>query len=167
MVHQRIIFLLISVISTVFVRSQAQTAPADLRIQGPAGQTVTITAATFTTLPHIEHRAKDHDGQEHTYTGVSLASLLQRTSAPMGGQLRGKALASYLLVEASDGYRVVFALPELDSLFARQVIFLADQRDGKPLPPEQGPYRVVVPQETKQARWVRQVTTLKLQSATE
>jgi DMSO/TMAO reductase YedYZ molybdopterin-dependent catalytic subunit len=149
------------------IQSQAQTTPTDLRIQGPSGTAITITPPEFGKLPHIEHRAKDHDGQEHTYTGVPLSSLLQRVAAPMSGQLRGKALASYLLVSATDGYKVVFALPELDSLFAKQVIFLADQRDGKPLPPEQAPYRIVVPQETKQARWVRQVTMLKVQSANE
>lgn len=118
-------------------------------------------------LPHIEHRSKDHDGQEHTYAGVPLATLLKQAGAPLGGQLRGKAQANYLLVGAADGYQVVFALPELDSVFTKQAIFLADRRDGQPLPAEQGPYRIVVPQETKQARWVRQVTTLTVQTAKE
>lgn len=167
MLFHRIVFLAGCFSVVLFTHSQAQTASTALRIEGPAGQSTTITATEFSKLPHIEHRAKDHDGQEHTYAGVSLAALLQRAGAPMGGQLRGKALANYLLVDAADGYRVVFALPELDSLFAKQVIFLADQRDGKPLSAGQGPYRIVVPQETKQARWVRQVTALTVQTAKE
>ena len=167
MIFGRTIFFTGCFAALFVIRSQAQTATTDLRIANPSGTSVTITATEFAKLPHIEHRSKDHDGQEHTYAGVSLALLLQRVGAPMSGQLRGKALASYLLVEATDGYRVVFALPELDSLFTKQVIFLADRRDGKPLPPEQAPYRIVVPQETKQARWVRQIKTLTVQTAKE
>lgn len=150
-----------------FTHSLAQTVPTDLRIKGQSGQSTTLTATEFDKLPHVEHRAKDHDGQEHNYAGVSLAVLLQRAGTPLGGQLKGKALANYLVVDATDGYRVVFALPELDSLFAKQVIFLANRRDGQPLPAGQGPYRIVVPQETKQARWVRQVTALTVRTANE
>ena len=167
MISGRIFFITGCFAAFFITGSQAQTAPTDLRITNSSGTSVTMTATEFGKLPRTEHRAKDYDGQEHTYTGVSLNTLLQRVSAPLGGQLRGKALASYLLVEATDGYRVVFALPELDSLFTKQVIFLADRRDGQPLPPEQAPYRIVVPQETKQARWVRQVKTLTVQSAKE
>ena len=35
------------------------------------------------------------------------------------------------MIEAADGYRVLFTLPELDSLFADKVVLLADRRDGK------------------------------------
>ena len=66
-------------------------------------------------------------------------------------------MALYLLVEAADGYRVVFALPELDPAFTERVVLLADHRDGQPLTPAEGPLRLVVPDEKRQARWVRQV----------
>ena len=48
----------------------------------------------------------------------------------------------YLVVEAADGYRAVFALPELDPAFSDRVILLADRRDGKPLDGKEGPLRV-------------------------
>ena len=51
----------------------------------------------------------------------------------------------YLLVEAADDYRVVFALPELDPAFTERVILLADRRDGQPLAAAEGPLRLVVP----------------------
>lgn len=163
----RITFFSLALITLSVRHSHAQTSSADLRIEGLAGNSVTVTAAEFSKLPRTEFRGKDHDGQEHTYTGVPVAALLSRVDAPMGAQLRGRALASYLLAEAVDGYRVVFALPELDSIFTKQVIFVADRRDGQPLPDQQGPYRIVVPQETKQARWIRQLTVLKVKSATD
>ena len=161
------IALVVALTTSLPTYSHAQASSTDLRIEGLAGNPVTVTAAEFGKLPRTEFRGKDHDGQEHNYTGVSVAALLVRAGAPMGTQLKGKALASYLLAEATDGYRVVFALPELDSVFTKQVIFVADRRDGQPLPAEQGPYRIVVPQETKQARWVRQLTVLKIKSATD
>ncbi len=82
----------------------------------------------------------------------------------MGKLLRGKAMAMYVLVTARDGYRVVFALPELDPDFsdASKQIILADTADGKPLSEKQGPLRVVVPQEKKAARWIRMVETIEV-----
>lgn len=71
-------------------------------------------------------------------------------------------MALYLVVEASDGYRAVFAMPELDPAFSDRVILLADRRDGRPLPDQAGPLQVIVPGEKKHARWVRQVIRLRI-----
>jgi hypothetical protein len=76
--------------------------------------------------------------------------------------MRGKRLTSCLLVEAADGYRVVIALPELDPAFTDKLAVLAFLRDGKPLGEKEGPCRIVIPDEKRMARWVRQVTTLKI-----
>ena len=76
--------------------------------------------------------------------------------------MKGKRLANCLLVEAADGYRAVIALPELDPAFTDRQILLAFLRDGKPLGEKEGPYRIVIPDEKRMARWVRQVTTLKI-----
>jgi hypothetical protein len=67
-----------------------------------------------------------------------------------------------LLVEAADSYRVVIALPELDPAFADKQVVLAFLKDGKPLDEKEGPYRIVIPDEKRMARWVRQVTGLKI-----
>jgi hypothetical protein len=76
--------------------------------------------------------------------------------------MKGKRLASCLLVEAADGYSVVFALPELDPAFDDKQVVLAFSRDGRPIDDKEGPYRIVIPEEKRMARWVRQVTTLKI-----
>jgi DMSO/TMAO reductase YedYZ molybdopterin-dependent catalytic subunit len=65
-------------------------------------------------------------------------------------------------VHAADGYRVVIALREMDPAFSDKQIILAVLKDGKPLDDKEGPYRIVVPDEKRMARWVRQVTTLKI-----
>jgi DMSO/TMAO reductase YedYZ molybdopterin-dependent catalytic subunit len=76
--------------------------------------------------------------------------------------MRGKRLASCLLVEAADGYRAVIALPELDPDFTDKKVVLAYLQDGKPLDDKAGPYRIVIPEGKRMARWVRQVTKLKI-----
>jgi hypothetical protein len=80
----------------------------------------------------------------------------------LGDTLRGPRMAEALLVEAGDGYKVVFALAEVDPAFATREIILADKRDGKALDAKEGPYRIVAPGDARPARWVRQVTTLRV-----
>ena len=65
-------------------------------------------------------------------------------------------------MEAADGYRVVIALPEIDPAFTNTQILFACLRDGKPLDEKQGPHRIVIPDEKRMTRSVRQVTTLKI-----
>jgi len=86
--------------------------------------------------------------------------ILRLAGAKLGDPLRGKEMPTYVLVGAADGYHVVFALPELDPGFTDRVIFLTDLRDGQPLSTVEGPLRIIVPHEKRQARWVRQVTSL-------
>jgi hypothetical protein len=51
------------------------------------------------------------------YEGIPIAELLERAYLPLGRQLRGQRLKVYVVVEASDGYGAVFALPEFDPDF--------------------------------------------------
>ncbi len=114
-------------------------------------------------MPRTKVTAKGHDSTA-TYEGVTLTEILRKAGAPLGKLLRGKAMASYVVVTAHDGYRVVFALPELDPDFtdASNQIILADTVDGKPLSDTQGPVRIVVPQEKKGARWIRMVESIEV-----
>lgn len=133
-----------------------------LSVGGEVLQPLKLTAPEFARLPRQTVRAKDHEGKESNFEGVPLAEVLKASGVKFGQDLRGPALATYLIVEASDGYRAVFALPELDPAFSDRVILLADRRDGKPLAGKEGPLRVVVPGEKRHGRWVRQVIALKI-----
>ena len=127
------------------------------RLGGDIEQPQQWTLDDLATLPRREVRARDRDGAEATFAGVALVDLLRLAGVPLGDKLRGSNLALYLLVEAADGYRVVFALPELDPVFMDRMVLLADHRDGQPLAATEGPLRLVVPGEKRYARWVRQV----------
>jgi len=153
--------LLLGLVSTVVALCQQ---PAVISLQGLEGKPITVTAADLAKLPHHSIKASEH-GTSATFDGVPLNDVLTLVNVPAGEKLRGKALAQYLLVEAADGYRVVFALPELDPAFTEQPVYLVTKRDGKPLSEKEGAFRIVVPAEKRPARWVRQVTALKIKQA--
>ncbi|CAA9259525.1 MAG: hypothetical protein AVDCRST_MAG56-2458 [uncultured Cytophagales bacterium] len=142
-------------------------APATLRVSGEVAKPLSLTLEALEKLNKTELKAKDKDGKEHRYTGVAFADLLREAGVTTGAALRGKNLAKYVLVEAADGYQAVFALPELDPEFAREVVLVAYQADGKPLPAGEGPIRLVVPADKKHARWVREVAAIKVLFARE
>ena len=126
---------------------------------------VRLTAVDFAKLKRQQVKATDHEQNVATFEGVLLRDALQPLGLPFGKDLRGKALTIYLLIEAQDGYQVVFTLPELDALFTDKVVLLADRRDGKPLSEKEGPLRIVVPDEKRQARWIRQVKSITARDA--
>ena len=133
----------------------------EISVQNGSGGAVQLKAADIGALPHQDATVDDH-GKAVKFSGVPLKLLLERAGVTFGESLRGKRLAACLLVEAADGYKVVFALPELDPGFTDRVILLADQADGHALDSKQGPFRVIVPGEKRAARWVRQVTALRV-----
>jgi len=122
----------------------------------------TLSRADVDALPHVKVTASEHTSPPATFEGVSLKSVLEKAGVSFGESMKGKQLARCLLVEAADGYRTVIALPELDPAFTDKQVVLAFLRDGKPLSDKEGPFRIVIPDEKRMARWVRQVTSLKI-----
>jgi hypothetical protein len=94
-----------------------------------------------------------------------MAELLRRAGLPQGENLRGPLLARYIVVSAHDGYRTVFALPEFDPAFTDNRAILADKMDGQPLSDRDGPLRLVLSGEKREARWVRMVERIEILSA--
>ena len=142
-------------------KAQAQK-EATVKVTGEVLRSLTVDEAELKKFDQTTVTRKDRDGKDHTYTGVILSTILQKAGVTLGPDLKGENLTKYLLVEASDGYQVVFALPELDKGYADRIIILADQVDGKPLLPADGPFRIIVTDEKKPARCIKQVTSLKI-----
>lgn len=136
-----------------------------LTISGEVERPLKLTAADLAKLPRRTVSAKDHGGKEASFEGVELGEVLKLAGVKFGEALRGKSLALFLVVDSRDGYRAVFALPELDHAFTDRVILLTDRRDGKALAATEGPLRIVIPNEKRQGRWVRQVITLTIRRA--
>lgn len=149
-------------LATAPLRAQAPApaaGPATIELRGPAGQQRILGLDDLAKLAHREVAASAHDVKGQ-FSGVALADVLALVGAPAGDALRGPALASYVLVEAADGYRVTFALAETNAGFTDKLILLADRKDGAPLNAHDGPFQLIVPDEKRPARWVRQVTRI-------
>ena len=143
------------------VFAQTATAPAELRIGGAVSTPLVLTVADLQKMPRKKLTVVNpHDKKTENYEGVLLEELLRKAGLPQGENLRGPALASYVLAEAADGYRVVFSLAELDSGILDSEVMVADTMDGAPLGDKLGPFRLVAPHEKRPARWVRMLKSI-------
>ncbi len=149
-----------------FAQPAPQSEPA-LRIGGVVGHSLVLTGREVAALPHQAVKVADEKGTPVTYEGVPVFEVLRRAEIPLGKDLHGKSMTLYVMVIASDGYRAVFALPELYPAFSDRSVLIADRRDGKNLPLAEGPFRIVVPGEKRHGRWVRNVTALKIEQPTD
>jgi hypothetical protein len=119
----------------------------------------------FKPLPHIRVRLHNsHTNANETYSGVRLADLFSKMGAPLGNELRGEALANYIVASGADGYKVVLALGEVDPAFHPGEVIVADAMDGKPLDAHSGPFKLVVTEDRRPARSVRNLVSLELKA---
>ena len=137
---------------------------ATIKVTGIGGKSVAFSVADLSKLPPQTVKATDH-GTPSTFEGVLLTDVLAKVDLPTGEKFHKTAAAYYLLVEAKDGYRAVFAWAELDSAFMDKSVYVVTKRDGKPLSENDGPFQLVAPGEKRGGRWVRQVTALTVQLA--
>ena len=153
-------------ILTLFLSCQAamaqfSAAAAQLKISGAVSTPLTLIAADLKSMPRTTlHVTNPHENKTETYEGVLLEELLRKAGAPMGDQLRGKRMTTFVIAEAEDGYKVVFALAELDSGITNSEILVADTVDGAPIDPKRGPFRLVAPHDKRPARWVRMLKSI-------
>jgi hypothetical protein len=124
-----------------------------------------LTQSDISALARTTVKVTDHDGKPAEYEGVPLGTLLESQGVKLGKALRGDRAASYLLFEAKDGYHVVLALAEADPTTSGKVVLLADKKDGQPLPKNEGPWRLILPDEKRPVRWIRLITQISLESA--
>jgi DMSO/TMAO reductase YedYZ molybdopterin-dependent catalytic subunit len=159
-----IICLAPGVVRPAPARTQAATAaaPAEtLVIAGDVSQALTITPADLKAMPRTMVTVSE-EGRQIGYEGVLVGELLKRAGAPVGRDLSGKAVATYVRASARDGYQVVFSLAELDPAFTPNDIIVADTIDGKPLFDYQGPFRIVAPHDKRGARSIRMLQRLEV-----
>ncbi|MDP9112662.1 MAG: molybdopterin-dependent oxidoreductase [Acidobacteriota bacterium] len=152
-------WLLVGLLAAGFLRSQ--DAQQTVQVTGAVKQALTLAADDLAKMPRATVKTMSN-GMETVYEGVWLHEILKRAGVPQGSELRGKALASYVLAEAQDGYQVVFSLGEVDPAFIDNEILLADTANGKPLFGAQGRFRLVVPKDKPGARSVRMLNKLEV-----
>src|SRR6476646_9232287 len=92
----------------------AQQTPG-VEISGKGIPTLRITAAELSWMTRMAVDVRNpHVANPEHYEGVRVSDLLAKAGVPLGEKLRGRALATYLVVQASDGYAVVYSIAEID-----------------------------------------------------
>ena len=146
-------------LATLPIKSQTDQ-QAMVKVSGEVTKPLSLTETDLQKFPQTTVTRKDKDGKDHVYNGVLLATILEKAGVTLGKDLKGKNLTKYVLLGARDGYHVIFALAELEKDFTDRLIILADTIDGKPLTEADGPFRVIVQDEKKPARCIRQVSSI-------
>jgi hypothetical protein len=136
----------------------AAIASTGIAIVGPDGRSTSFTAAMLASLPVARVSASAHD-KKVAYAGADLFDVLRAAGIEPPDHLRGTAMRRILLAQGADGYTAAFSFAELDPSLGGRKVYLVDRADGEPLR-EDGPWRLVVPQDARAGRWVRQLVRL-------
>lgn len=143
-------------------QSGATAQGGSVTIGGDVAKPFTLSLADLKAMPRTTVTVNQEDGTKTTFEGVLLAEILKRAGVPLGKELSGNAVASYILASASDGYQAVFAIAEADPAFTASDLVVADLINGKPLFDYQGPMRLVAPHDKRGARGVRMLTKIEV-----
>jgi len=158
---------LIGVSLSAFTLPQTKTPavpnpPNSLTVTAPDHAPVRFSPADFRALPHISITVHNgHTSADETYSGVPLATLLEKVNAPLGKELREQAMTNYVVATGSDGYSVVLSLAEIDQEFHQGQVIVADAQEGHAIGKD-GPFRLIVSDDKRPARWVRNLVSIAL-----
>jgi hypothetical protein len=129
----------------------------------PYHNPVLMSRAELKSLPHITVTVQNsHNNTQEVYSGVRVADLFAKLGAPLGSELRGKAMVNYIRASGSDGYQVIFSVAEIDPSFHSGEVIVADEMNGQPLDAKSGPFKLVASEDKRPARWVRNLVSLEL-----
>ena len=141
---------------------QERSATSELSVSGDIPSKFVFQTKDLDAMPQVSALVIQENGSKSKFTGVLLRSLLEKAGAPIGRALRGKAMASYVLAKARDGYEVMFTLPELDPSFGNERVLVVYKQDGKPLFGYEGPFKILCPDDKAGARSIRMLTSLEI-----
>ena len=154
-----------AVLALILALGAGPSAPApDSLLVEVAGRVTVLRAADLARLPQDSVSVSFHGQAAHVYTGPRLTEVLRLAGVALDS-LHGRTLTTRVLVEAADGFRVIYSLPELLPGFAGRRVLVAFQMDGGPLPAPERSFRLIAPEDgAEHARWVHQVTAIRVRT---
>lgn len=136
---------------------------AQLSVEGLGGKAATLTSADLKQMPRQSVTVTDPKTKTtQVYEGVLLSTVLAKVETPSGSKLHGKEFLDYVEVAATDDYRVIFSLAELDQPTHPNQVLLADTVDGKVLEGQNGSFKLICPDDKRPERWVRMVAKVRV-----
>lgn len=126
------------------------------------GRAATLTVAELRAMPQktvIVHNG--HTNTHETYSGVALSDLLAKYGAPLDSQGRKRILHSYLRVEGTDHYFVLYSGAEIEGSIHNGDVIVATSVNGKDLG-DDGEIKLVASGDKKPMRWVSNLAKITL-----
>lgn len=141
---------------------------AKLRVEGDL-----VTASSFGVKELMELTPSplewtDKKGK-HTGKGVRLDAVLLKAGfneGPMGPtvdpKVKHQGLRAAVIATASDGFEAVFSMGELLAHLGATTAWLVFEMEGQPLPPEFGPFRLIIPTDKGASRSLHQLVKVRV-----
>jgi hypothetical protein len=105
-----------------------------------------------------------HTKMDESYSGVALGDLLAKAGFVADKTTQKKMLHSFLRVEGTDKYWVVYSLTEVEGSEHDGDVIVATSVDGKGLGAD-GELKLVSTEDKKPQRWVRNLAAISLKTA--
>ena len=121
------------------------------------------------TVARVEKELKDHvksinytyKGDSYTSRCISLLDFVRAAEPKVKKAVGNPLLGMIAVVRAGNGYTASFALGELMPEYGNREVWIVLDRNGQPLPADEGPVRLLVPSEPdRRERWVYGIRTI-------
>jgi hypothetical protein len=148
------------------VVAEAPAVPQVLLSATPYHEPLFITLVDLRAMPRttvVVRSPSTH--KEETYSGVRISDLFMRVGAPLGKELYGVALRTYVVATGQepgmrDSVDVAFALAEFDTSSKCGGFILADTLNGHPIESGAGPFMLISESDGLRTRWVLNLQSL-------
>jgi molybdate transport system substrate-binding protein len=148
-----------------FITQQPAGGPSSsFTVSGLVTMPATFPASSLRTLPAttvmVTLRTDKGTQGVASYTGVLLSTIILRSAPLANPSFKNDLLRQFVTVGATDGYQTTIGMGEILPQFGHQQVILAYERNGKPLGPDEGAIRLIVPGDTLAGRWVSNVNSI-------
>jgi len=159
--------LIYGLLAAVLLASPAaQAAQPPIRVAGDVEKPGEWTAERITQdlAAKVEVVRYTMKGEQHTARCVPLLAFVEAAAPRLDPQRKNQLAGFVVVVRARDGYTASFSLVELTPEAGEKKVWLALDVDGKPLPENEGPVRLLIPGEGMghHRRWIFGIATIRI-----
>ena len=128
------------------------------------GKTATFSVADVKAMPQKTVKVRnEHTKMDESYSGVALGDLLAKAGFVVEQSTHQKMLRSYIKVEGTDKYWVLYSVTEVEGSEHDGDVIVATSMDGKGLGAD-GDLKLVSSGDKKPQRWVRNLSAITVKS---
>jgi hypothetical protein len=107
----------------------------------------------------VSYTLKGEKGEAHC---LPLLTLIQAAKPRLNPKAKNHQLAFAIMVRADDGYTICFSMGELLPQVGKRAVWLALDRNGKPLSEAEAPVELLSTDDEKPSRWVHNIASITL-----